>query len=169
MKEAQIIESLIYTVIINLILKAIKFLAILLGQFYSFGTWNDSVEILLSIILALIFSITFAYLLNNDILHSILRRKSITRETSYIKGWYGAFSEHNSEFIVLHLNDGRRIMGLPEEWPTQPDSGIFQLSNADWLLDDNKRISLNNVDAIIFKAQDVLFVEFIKPEKEEAT
>lgn len=162
-----LIESLIYTVIINVIVKLLKYLALLIGSIYSLGTWNDSLEIIVSIIVAILFSIITSYILNNDVIHSLLRNKSITRETSYIKGWYGAFSEHNSQFIVLHLKDERRIMGLPTEWPTKPDEGIFQLQNADWLLDKNKIISLDNVDTILIKAQDVLFVEFVKNIKEE--
>jgi len=163
----QLIESLIYTVIINVIVKLVKYTAILIGSLYSFGTWNDNFEIILSIIIAIMFSAFFSYVLNNDVIHSFLRNRSITRETSYIKGWYGAFSEHNSHYIVLHLKDERRIMGLPSEWPTKPEEGIFQLKNADWLLEKNKVISLTSVDTILIKAQDVLFVEFVKNIKEE--
>jgi len=162
-----LIESLIYTVIINVIVKLIKYISISIGSVYSFGVWNNNLEIILSIIVAILFSIITSYILNNDIIHSLLRNKSITRETSYIKGWYGAFSEHNSQYIVLHLKDERRIMGLPTEWTTKPDEGIFQLKNADWLLDNKKTISLVNVDTILIKAQDVLFIEFVKNIMEE--
>jgi len=139
----------------------------IIGNVFSFGEWNSSIEIVIAIVISIIFALVCSYIINNDIIHTFLRSKWITRETSYIKGWYGAFSEHSSQYIVLHLKDGRRIMGLPEEWPTQPESGVFQLSHADWLLEKNKTIQLTNVDTIMFKAEDVFCVEFIMSVEKE--
>lgn len=161
-----IIEALIYTAVINLLVELLKDISTWIGlNYFSIGNWNNTLAFLFSILFSILIALLFSYILNNDVVHDYLRKKRITRETSYIMGWYGAFSEHDT-FVVLHLHDERRVMGWPTEWPTSPKSGYFQLNNACWIKDDNEVVDLPTVDTILISAVEVKLVEFMKEETE---
>ena len=68
--------------------------------------------------------------------------------------------------FVLHLAEGRRLYGWPEEWPDHPDSGHFLIDQPEWLLDDGRRAPLYNVEKTLVPASDVEMVEFLKTEEE---
>lgn len=111
------------------------------------------------------FCVGLTYYSNNDKFHRFLRKLNITKETSYASEWFSAFSS-NITYVVLHLNDGRRIYGWPREWPTEPSIGHFVLQQASWLDDDNKQVSLDGVKSILIKGADVDMVEFMKIDEE---
>lgn len=85
----------------------------------------------------------------------------ITKRTSFPSEWFSAF-QRTKAFVYLHLRDGRRIWGWPEEWPDHPDSGHFVLMQPEWVLDDNQRIPLVITERMLIPAGDVEFVEFEK-------
>ena len=53
-------------------------------------------------------------------------------------------------------------MGWPEEWPDEPGSGHFVISEPEWVLDTNERIPLQLTEKILIPATDVQMVEFAK-------
>ncbi|MDR0685793.1 MAG: hypothetical protein LBF83_11800, partial [Spirochaetaceae bacterium] len=112
--------------------------------------------------------LVWSCLYNNDILHKWLRKWKITNQTSYPSEWYGTFAETES-YIILDLKDERRIMGLPAEWPNDPEKGHFVLKNATWLISDGEgkldTIPLETIDKILIAAYNVEMVEFIKSEE----
>jgi hypothetical protein len=83
-------------------------------------------------------------------------------------------------YIVLHLKDGRRIYGWPQQWPSDSSTGHFELMESRWLEgppttqqdvlkeDQNssearpKSGSLMIVDSILVSAVDVEIVEILK-------
>ena len=68
--------------------------------------------------------------------------------------------------MILHLTDGRRLYGWPEEWPDQADKGHFVLSQTEWLLENNERAPLYLVERFLVPAADVKMVEFLKENSE---
>ncbi len=52
------------------------------------------------------------------------------------------------------------------EWPTEPTSGHFRLTNAAWLDDENKEIPLDGNESILISANQVKMVEFLKNTEE---
>jgi len=102
-----------------------------------------------------------AYWQNNDSLYKLFRKFKITQKSSYPSEWYGTFTE-TVFYVVLHLNDGRRIMGWPREWPTHPKNGHFVLEDASWLK-KSKETPLDRVTKILIDAANVSMVEFLKP------
>ena len=68
--------------------------------------------------------------------------------------------------MTLHLVDGRRLYGWPEEWPDQPEKGHFVLDQPQWLLDSGERAPLYKVERFVVSASDVKMVEFIKEDRE---
>jgi phosphate/sulfate permease len=164
-----VIMALIYTVIINSVVEILGMAFIAVGKTsFSIAEWTSTVKVLWSVFLALLLGFLLAYLYNNDLLHKLMRKLKITNQTSYPTEWYGAFSETKS-YIVLHFDDGRRIMGWPLEWPTSPKKGHFILENATWLNETednenkNEEIRLSNVKKIMLDATGINMVEFLKP------
>jgi len=111
----------------------------------------------------------FAWCANNDIIHKFLRNSKwfsgVTGRTSFPSEWFSAFNE-DKRWVLLHLNDGRRLFGWPYEWPDHCDSGHFVLMKPEWVLDDNQRAPLYNVERMLIAADDVRFVDILKTESE---
>ena len=127
--------------------------------------WRTIASVLIAIMLALLAT----YISNNDTLHRILRKLGVTKETSHPSEWYSAFARKDPRYVVLHLNDQRRLYGWPEEWPSRSDHGHFRLADPTWLDDKNEPIESSVVD-ILIPADEVRMVEFLpthRPNKGE--
>lgn len=123
-----------------------------------FVGWEPALSVLVAILLGL----SASYSSNTDVLHRILRRLRFTRETSYPSEWYSTFARYGDRcFLVLHLQGERRLYGFAEEWPSNPKEGHFRISDAEWLIDENKRIPAKGVDAILIPATEVTMMEFL--------
>lgn len=156
----RIIQALIFTVLVQVLVPAIRWLLLLVGHRGALGTWSDSVQLAWSIGLALGIGLTAAYVSNTDRVHRLLRKTGLTRQTSYASEWYGALSQHQG-YVVLHLEGQRRLYGWPEEWPSTPGEGHWVISQADWLTEDGI-VEATGVDKIIVQTQDVEMVELMK-------
>ncbi len=160
----RIIHALIFTMFIQSLLYFVKWALFKVGIYWSISTWNDSIEVIWSVSIALVIGMTFSYYANNDKLHIFLRKLKITNETSFPSEWYGAF--HNDiKYVVLHLIDERRIYGWPREWPSRDDSGHFLIEDPSWL-DDGKEIPILRVKKILVQAKDVRWVEIMASNEE---
>ena len=153
----RVIQALIFTILIQGVVSICKFVAI----HFNWWQWSQNLTLVSSLIIALMFGLLLAYFSNNDKLHKLLRRCKITKETSYASEWFSVFSD-NITYIVMHLNDGRRIYGWPKEWPTEPNNGHFLLQDACWLDDDNNVIPLTGVESILIDSSSVELVEFMQ-------
>ncbi|MBN2160245.1 MAG: hypothetical protein JW807_12680 [Spirochaetes bacterium] len=160
----RVIQALIYTIIVQAIVYVIQKILYWIGEWEKIqkcvGEWNSSVNLIYSLIIAILLGFLFTYFANNDKFHNLIRRVNITRETSYPSEWFRAFLK-NITFIVLHLKDERRIMGWPVEWPSNPKHGHFMLTNASWL-DGNKAIKIKGSEYILINNDDVKWVEFLE-------
>jgi hypothetical protein len=161
----RLIQALIFTAILRVMTTTIRGFMIALGKIVVFGTWTDDIELAWSVVLALPVGLIFAYLANYDIFHKFLRRKGVTSSTSYPSQWYSAFAREK-RWVILHLTDGRRLSGWPKEWPDQPDKGHFVLDDPAWVLADNDRAPLYQVERFMIPAVDVKMVEFLKADEE---
>jgi len=157
----RIVQALVFTVLIQGVTSVIKWILFAIGKYvFYIGVWNDDTRFVTSILIAFLFGFTFCKYSNNDKIHQILRKLNITKSTSYPSVWYGVFGE-NQTYIVLHLNDGRRLYGWPLQWPSLPGSGHFSIAEAEWLT-ENGSIKLDTVRAVLMPASEVKFVEFMK-------
>jgi hypothetical protein len=163
-----VVMALIYTIIINAVVELLGWASVVAGASgFSIGEWSSAVRVLWSVFFALLFGFLLAFFYNNDLLHKLLRKLKITNQTSYPTEWYGTFSETENSYVVLHFIDGRRIMGWPLEWPSSPKNGHFILEDAVWLVDDDEKIELTNVEKIMLDTANVYMVEFIKRTEEK--
>ncbi len=157
----RVVQALIFTIIIQGLGFLFKALANVTGLHPGWIEWNTNTELLSALITSLLLGLVFAYFANNDKFHALMRKLAITRETSYASEWFSAFAD-NITYVVLHLDDGRRIYGWPSEWPTEPHSGHFLLREASWLDSENTEIPLSDVESILINGSAVVFVEFMK-------
>jgi len=172
----RIIQALIFTVFIQISSDVIRYVFYYLGQYKSFGQWTESTSLIWSVICAIFIGFIFAYISNSDKIHNFLRKKGITTETSYPSEWVSIFSK-NITYVILHLEDERRVLGWPKEWPSDPVNGHFLIKNPIWIRDKiENKILVNNkpwinndtqdydkdMEYILIRAKDIKWVEFLK-------
>lgn len=147
----RVIQALIYTIIIQFVV-AVCQLA---------DTFSAEEEIILSVSIAVVLGLVVAILANHDFPHRALRWLKATKETSYPSEWYGVLF-NSDRYVTLHLRDGRRIMGLPEDWPANPDAGHFSLRNSFWLSKEDSAMTPVGGDRVIISATDITMVLVMK-------
>ncbi|HAT1644712.1 TPA: hypothetical protein I8Y12_000562 [Raoultella planticola] len=157
----RVVQALIFTIFVQGLTFVIKFFFLFIGEkWHSFGTWTSVVGLTWSYISAIFIGFLFSLFANTDRFHALLRRIKVTKQTSYHCEWFGAFHSREEQWVVLQLCDGRRVMGWPHEWPSDPSKGHFVLMDPAWL-DGNIEIPLPQIEVIIFKVTDIRWVEFL--------
>ncbi len=121
--------------------------------------WSAGFNDVTALVIAVVFGMFAARFANNDWLHYILRASKFTQNTSYSSEWIGAFAEHQG-YVVLHISGERRLYGWPDEWPNDPTTGHFSISEGEWLT-ENDPVLLENVENILVPVGEVSFVEFV--------
>lgn len=159
----RVIQALIFTLFIQVTVHVG-------GYFLPVHGW---VEQALSFSVAIVWGIVFTVFANNDWLHKLLRKAHFfTTQTSYQSEWAQSFEGYDVGYIVLHLKDGRRLIGWPEIWPANPDKGHLLLENAAWVQGegdtDAEVIELESVRGILIDARHVNMIEFITEPQEES-
>lgn len=157
----RVIQALIFTLFVQAIVVVLKFIFLKIGNFWAIGSWTDSASLIVSILVAIIFGVVFSNYANNDKIHSYLRSKELTRETSFPSEWFGSFLK-NVTFVVLHLKDERRLYGWPIEWPSEPVKGHFVIADPSWLLEDGSEARIVGVSNILIDVQEIKWVEFLE-------
>ena len=155
----RVVQALIFTAFIQVFVSLFKYVFLFIGNYWVLAEWDNSSNLILSIIIAVLLGFIFSYYANNDKIHKWLRKIGLTSATSFPTGWAASFME-NITYIVLHFKDGRRLYGWPKEWPSVPDSGHFVLEKASWLA-DSAQITITGVKSILVDVKDVRWVEFM--------
>jgi hypothetical protein len=159
----RVVQALIFTLFCEAIVIVLGAALCFLGdKVVVLGEWTKETAFTWKVGVAVILGLVFSYSANTNWCHRKLFKWGITQRTSYPSEWYSAFKQRKTR-IYLHLKDGRRLYGWPEEWPDEPQRGQFLLSEAEWILPDNQRIPLLTAEAMLVQAMDVEFVEFERP------
>ncbi len=157
----RVVQALIFTIFIQAIVVVVDFSVRWLCATYEITGVPDKFGLVGSVVTAILLGVSFAGFANNDLLHKCLRRCLITRETSYPSEWFGAFLQ-DVTFVVLHLNDERRLYGWPIEWPSEPHKGHFVIADPSWLNDDGTEAEITGVSKLVISASEVKWVEFLE-------
>lgn len=164
----RVIQALIFTFLVHAILPVIRFSLEYAGQeLFVVRPWDSVAEELVKVLLAFTLGATLAFYTNNDAIHEWLRSKGLTTRTSFPSEWFGVFSR-TVTFVVLHLNDDRRLFGWPKEWPNESDKGHFYIMDPSWILEGGNQLDLLEVEGILIAAKDVKWVEFISQTKDQS-
>lgn len=156
----RVVQALVFTFVIQSIFELIKFLSLTIGSYYSLGPWKAELESGLRASIALILGLVICFYANNDKLHSILRKRAITKKTSFPSEWHGEFAKRVT-YVALNLKNGRRLYGWPREWPADSTSGHFSIEQPSWLTPEGE-LPITGVESVVISAGDVEFVEFME-------
>ena len=166
-------QALVFSFLVKVLLIPERALAFWVGTLRSFGIWDDDSQLLAATFTGIAIGLGGAYFARNDKLYAGARILGLTTRTAYPSEWFGALTRE-PRYIVLHLKDGRRIFGWPQQWPSDPTSGYFELVESKWLqgatADDrtaekdtqNAASTATVVDSILVPAVDVKMVEILK-------
>lgn len=155
----QIVQALIFTFVIHGAVLAIGAVCVWIGsKGFVIGQWDVKSEAIWSFIVSIFLGLLSCWLSTSDKLHGWLRNKDITVKTSYPNEWYSTFARYK-RFVVLHLNDERRLYGWPAEWPSEPAQGQFVIQNPAWL-NAAGETQPNGAEFVVIEASKVQWVEF---------
>ena len=104
----RIVQALIFTVLAQILADQVPRPAVLSAGHPS-AQGSDNWKTVASVLIAIVLAVLATYVSNNDILHRALRKLGITKETSHPSEWYSAFARKKPRYVVLHLNDRRRL------------------------------------------------------------
>lgn len=163
----RVVQALIYTFIIQCLMPIMEWGLCHLGSVVIIRPWDHISQELTRLLLSLLLGVVLAYYTNNDKIHKWLREKEFTTRASYPSEWFGVLSTKVT-YVVLHLNDERRLYGWPKEWPTESEKGHFYIMQPTWLVQDEEPVELTGVlDGVLISAKDVKWVEFIERNEEK--
>lgn len=160
------VEALVFTFVVQGITVLVKVALLACGRVWSMGLWTNESQTAWSIAVAAVLGIAVAAAVNKDTFHSWLRSRGFTSRTSHPSEWFCVL-DSNPAYIVLQLQDGRRLTGWPKEWPMSPATGQFYIQQPAWIDDAGDVIDLAKLDGIIIHATDVRWVEVFPKEGTE--
>lgn len=152
------VEALVFTFVVHAATRMSEVVLETMGRTWSVGVWTSTSQLACSVLIATVLGALMAAAVNRDIFHSWLRGKGLTSRTSHSSEWYCVLGSNPAD-VVLHLTDGRRLIGWPKEWPLNPCSGQFYIQDPAWIDDDGNTVELPDLDGIIIHATDVRWVE----------
>lgn len=170
----RVVQALIFTVLLKAGLFPIRSLLLWWGKScFSVSRWSQDAELTWMVILAVPLGLIFAWFANHDTGHHWARHFKLSTRTSYPSEWYGAFTRNGERWIILHMKEGRRLYGWPEEWPDQSDKGHFVIDQPEWVMDDGSRIPIHQANRFLIPVGEVERVEilacideyFVEPEE----
>ena len=170
----RVVQAVIYSLIINIIAPYIRQLIFFIGKYWSLGDWNQSGDLVLSTVIALMLGFILAISSNYDWFHKLLRTFHLSNRSAYPSEWHAVFKTKTT-YMIFHLNDERRLLGYPLVWPNDYTNGHFYITNYSWLLDDASD-DVANVDdqnslsdGILIPSKDIKMIDILKTEDNHVT
>lgn len=168
------VQALIFTVIIKAIAHCIGWFAITIYAVtgVSVGTWDANAQLILSVTIAIVGGHAISWAANTNTYHKRLYKRKITTKTSLVSEWHSAFAMRDA-YIILHLDSDlnqRKLFGWPNEWPDDPKSGHFVITEPEWLIEQDdgyQRVPATADEMLLISASHVLMVEFVKSSNTE--
>lgn len=163
------VQALIFTVILRAATHCIGWIAVSVhaATGIAAGTWDRDANLIWSVALAVFGGHAIAWAANTNSYHKRLYKHRITTKTSLVSEWHSAFSLRDC-YIILHFGDklgGRKLFGWPQEWPDDPKSGHFAITEPEWLVEDEgiyTRVPLTSDEMLLVPSEHVLMIEFVK-------
>lgn len=164
----RIVEALIYSVAVSAIVGLEKKFLLYAGKWIRLGVWDNDTELIFSVLSAIALGLAISCLINKDTLFKIFRKLNISQRSSHPSNWHYVLSTEPT-YIILHLNDERRLYGWPLMWPSKSDKDHFHMTNCAWLGDvetanNTENAQLELPQKILICAIDVRWVELMPKE-----
>lgn len=159
-----VVAALVFTAITQAFVYGIKMVHIwAMVRVHKIAEWDDLFNLPLSMAIAGVLGLIFAHLITNGKLYGLLIDKKISMLTGFPSEWYQLFETY-SGFVILHLDDQRRIHGRIYDWPSEPNVGHFVLEDASWLVEEEYgyvRVPLNEDKFVVLDTMHVTMVELL--------
>lgn len=158
----RIVTALIFTLVSGVLVLPLRELFFLMGrEGIVLGDWTSETQLAWMTLFGASLGVGWAYAINHDCPHRLLRRLGVTKKTAIPTSWFSAFGIYD-RFVILHFENGRRLMGWPREWPDEPGTGHFVLERPAWVLDDGQKVPMNQVEGMLVPSQGIELVEFLR-------
>ncbi len=127
--------------------------------------------IVLSLIAVAVGLIVAYYQTNNG--HRALYRLKITQRSTRQNVWHDFFLDQAKTYVIVNLEDGRRIYGWPYSYSDQPAEPSLFLTRAEWLTTDEdgteKRIPVADGGILLTAALKIASIEVVGTQDEPET
>lgn len=164
----RVVQALICSGLIKLLVGGLMSVFLWVGQWWYVADWSQTVEVIWSTALAVGIGLSLAWFAFNDTLYSRARRLKFTsRNSTLVQEWSWAFLNYGDRYVVLNLQDGRRLMGFPKAWPSDHIKGHFVIEDPYWLEGESMR-SYDGITSVLIANADVVWVEFLDLPEEAA-
>jgi hypothetical protein len=131
------------------------------------GSWIPTPDLIGLSLTAVGLGLCLAAIHNSGIGYRVLRRLHLTSESSWLTVWQTAFREfrgvQGGEYAVLHLKDGRRVMGAIRGFSPRQENGHVCLERVHWFSGTEE--SEEHPGLHLFNASDICVVEFLPDQK----
>lgn len=155
----QIVQALIFTFVIHGMVLGVGAVCVWVGEKgFSVGKWDAKAEACWAFSASLVLGLFACSLSVNGKLHGWLRRRNVTKQSSYPSQWFSAFAKYD-RVITLHLDDERRVLGWPVDWPPESTSGQFVMQYPCWINEDGTEVPIS-AEFLLIDSTRVKWVEF---------
>ncbi|WP_143493583.1 DUF6338 family protein, partial [Pseudomonas sp. B17(2017)] len=125
---------------------------------FSVGKWDAKAEACWAFSASLVLGLFACSLSANGKLHGWLRSRNVTKQSSYPSQWFSAFAKYD-RVVTLHLDDERRVLGWPVDWPPESTSGQFVMQYPCWINEDGTEVPIS-AEFLLIDSTRVKWVEF---------
>ncbi len=146
--EALVFSFLIYSVVaISSTGELVSVVSIEDGDTTRYRADPNTKALLIATASSVLLALVLAFALTHDVHMRFLRTIGITRRTSRHTTWLDVFSEQD-RYVVVHLDDGKRVRGWPQYYSDTPEEGLLYLHHPAWITKENNVRPLTNVHGL---------------------
>jgi hypothetical protein len=105
---------------------------------------------------------------NNQWLFRVLQWSGVTSKSTKPSIWVDVLSEQRNRYAVVHLKDGRRLLGWVGRYSDDAADRALFLEQASWLTDDGTLVNDPHINVLVDQETGISLIEFVKPREEPA-
>lgn len=121
----------------------------------------DAVGLLVLVGLSILFPAVVASAANHDVPMRLARRLGATQRTGRATVWQDVFCGC-SGYVVVHLEDGRRICGWPKYYSEKPEERCVYLEDARWI-EEGRYQPIEAQGIMLDSHSGIVFIEVLEP------
>jgi hypothetical protein len=154
----KIVEALAFN-LLNYVIYKIDIYFLSLFGLCTTPTFN----VIFILIIAISNGIIIAVILDKGWLYKFLSEKiKITNLTGRLTVWNDIFSDYRGKWILIHLIDGRKIIGWPKYYSEEPNNKEIFLADAAWMKDNGEFIDVEGSGILITGNRTIELIEILQ-------
>ena len=101
------------------------------------------------------------WIVGTDLHYRAVRWLRLTRRTGRADVWQDVFSDLRGNWLLVHTDDGRRVLGWAQYYSDAGTTPSLFLRQAHWVRDDGTRESVDGEGLLVTEATRIRYVEFL--------